>query len=86
MLTKDEIIKVCNIAKDSGANFVKTSTGYSHAGATREDVITMKKVVGKKIGVKASGGIKTIVQLKSMLDAGANRIGTSAGVSIMNNS
>jgi len=85
LLTKNEIIKVCNIAKNSGATFVKTSTGYSHAGATAENVTIMKEVVGEKIGIKASGGIKTMFQIQSMLDAGASRIGTSAGVSIMNN-
>ena len=85
LLAKNEIIKVCNIVKDSGATFVKTSTGYSHTGATAENVTIMKEVVGEKIGIKASGGIKTMFQLRSMLDAGASRIGTSAGVSIINN-
>jgi deoxyribose-phosphate aldolase len=73
----------CAIAKMAGAEFVKTSTGFAAAGATVHDVALMRKVVGSQIGVKAAGGIRTIEDLGKMVAAGANRIGTSAGVEIM---
>lgn len=73
----------CAIASMAGADFVKTSTGFAASGATVHDVELMRKVVGAGMGVKAAGGIRTIEDLRRMLAAGANRIGTSAGVQIM---
>ena len=74
------------IVRDAGADFVKTSTGYlgPGTGANNADVLILRKAVGKDIGVKASGGIRTLGQMKELVQAGANRIGTSAGVAIMN--
>ncbi len=82
-LTQEEIVTTCNIAKNAGADFVKTSTGYGIDGAKVEDVSLMRKTVGREIGVKASGGIRDYRQALAMLDAGANRIGTSSGVVII---
>ena len=82
-LTQEEIVTTCNIAKNAGADFVKTSTGYGIDGAKIEDVSLMRKTVGREIGVKASGGIRDYRQALAMLDAGANRIGTSSGVVII---
>ena len=82
-LTQEEIVTTCNIAKNAGADFVKTSTGYGIDGAKIEDVSLMRKTVGREIGVKASGGIRDYRQALAMLDAGANRIGTSSGVAII---
>ncbi len=82
-LEDDEIVKACEIAKDAGADFVKTSTGFGTEGALVEDVSLMRKTVGRDIGVKASGGIKNFDQALDMLDAGANRIGASSGVAIV---
>jgi deoxyribose-phosphate aldolase len=73
----------CRLAKDAGADFVKTSTGFSTGGATIEDVRLMRSVVGPALGVKASGGIRSLASLRSMLEAGANRIGASAGINIL---
>lgn len=84
LLTRDEKILACKIAKDSGADFVKTSTGFSSGGATVEDVALMRKTVGKKMGVKASGGIKDFATATAMIKAGANRLGCSASVAIVN--
>jgi deoxyribose-phosphate aldolase len=70
----------CRLAQDAGADFVKTSTGFSKAGATAADVALMRRTVGPGMGVKASGGIRTLADLKAMVAAGANRIGASAGV------
>jgi len=81
-LTDEEKVAACKIAKEAGADFVKTSTGFA-GGATVEDVRLMRKTVGKKIGVKAAGGIRTLEDALAMIGAGANRIGTSSGVSIM---
>ena len=83
LLTREEKILACKIAKRAGADFVKTSTGFSSGGATVEDVTLMRKVVGKKIGVKAAGGIRDFATAKAMLDAGANRLGCSASVAIV---
>ncbi|MCB2307082.1 deoxyribose-phosphate aldolase [Clostridium estertheticum] len=83
LLTKDEKIKACQIAKKAGADFVKTSTGFSKGGATIEDVKLMRETVGKEMGVKASGGIHTKEEAMQMINAGANRIGTSSGISII---
>jgi deoxyribose-phosphate aldolase len=82
-LSDDEIVKACEIVKDVGADFVKTSTGFGTAGAEEEKVSLMRKTVGRDIGVKASGGIKNFEQALSMLDAGANRLGASSGVHIV---
>ena len=82
-LDEEEIVKACEIVKDSGADFVKTSTGFGPEGATIEGVSLMRKTVGRDIGVKASGGIKNFDQALDMLDAGANRIGASSGVEIV---
>ncbi len=73
----------CRLAQDAGADFVKTSTGFSKAGATAADVTLMRRTVGKAMGVKASGGIRTLADLKAMVDAGATRIGASASVRIV---
>jgi deoxyribose-phosphate aldolase len=82
-LTEDEKALVCRIAKDYSVDFVKTSTGFGTKGATVEDVSFLRKMVGQGIGVKASGGIRDLKTLRAMVDAGANRIGTSSGVRIM---
>jgi len=82
LLTDDQKTAACLLAKDAGAEFVKTSTGFSTAGATVHDVELMRVAVGPEMGVKASGGIRTLEDLKSMLAAGATRIGASASVKI----
>lgn len=74
---------VCRIAKEAGVDFVKTSTGFGTAGATMEDVALMRRVVGPEIGVKAAGGIRDLDTALAMIKAGATRIGTSSGVSIV---
>ena len=83
LLTDEEKILACELALKGGADFVKTSTGFSTGGATVEDVALMRKVVGDKAGVKASGGIRGLADLEAMVGAGANRIGASSGVKIM---
>ncbi len=83
LLTEEEKIIACLLAKKAGADFVKTSTGFNKGGATVEDVRLMRKVVGKKMGVKASGGIRTEEDARAMVAAGANRIGTSGGINIV---
>lgn len=83
LLNDDEKIIACKAAMDAGAAFVKTSTGFSSGGATEHDVALMKRVVGDKLGVKASGGIRTFEQAEKMIAAGATRIGAGAGVAIM---
>lgn len=85
LLTDDEKVMACEAAKRAGADFVKTSTGFSSNGATVEDVALMRKTVGNTMGVKASGGVRTLEKVKEMMKAGANRIGTSSGVSIVKN-
>lgn len=82
-LTEEEKVKACELAKEAGADFVKTSTGFGTGGATVEDVRLMRKVVGSEMGVKAAGGIRTYEQAMAMIEAGANRIGTSSGVKIV---
>lgn len=82
-LTAEEKVAVCEMSVRGGAAFVKTSTGFGHAGATVEDVELMKKAVGDGMGVKAAGGIRTYEEALAMIDAGATRIGTSAGVEIL---
>lgn len=83
LLTKDEIRLACLAAKRAGADFVKTSTGFSTGGALPEDVALMRETVGSEMGVKASGGIRTREDALKMLAAGANRIGASAGIAIV---
>jgi deoxyribose-phosphate aldolase len=84
LLSEQEQTAACRLAVRGGADFVKTSTGFSTGGATVEDVQLMRRTVGPDIGVKASGGIRTLAALKQMLAAGATRIGASASVSIIN--
>jgi deoxyribose-phosphate aldolase len=83
LLTDDEKVRACEIARDAGADFVKTSTGFSRGGATAADVALMRRVVGGHIGVKASGGVKDFKQAQEMIRAGATRIGASVGVKIV---
>ena len=86
LLTRREKILVCLISKAAGADFVKTSTGFGPGGATVEDVDLMRRVVGSDMGVKASGGIRTYADALAMIKAGANRLGASAGVKILQES
>lgn len=83
LLTDEEKVRACLLAKKAGADFVKTSTGFSTGGATVHDVALMRKTVGNEMGVKASGGVRTHEDLLAMVEAGANRIGTSAGPKII---
>lgn len=83
LLTEEEKITACMIAKEAGAHFVKTSTGFSTGGATVEDVALMRKIVGDQMGVKASGGIRTWDDAKALIQAGATRIGASKGIQIV---
>ncbi len=83
LLTKEEIIKACNLSKKAGASFVKTSTGFSGEGAQVENVKLMKETVGKTLEVKASGGIRNLETALAMIEAGADRIGASASVAIV---
>ncbi len=85
LLTDEEKVRVCTIAKLAGADFVKTSTGFSTGGATVEDIRLMRQVVGADMGVKASGGIKDYNAAIDMINAGANRLGTSSGIAIIKN-
>ena len=83
LLTDEEKRTACMLAKKAGADFVKTSTGFSTGGATKHDVALMRGAVGDDMGVKASGGIHTADEARRMLDAGASRLGTSATIAIM---
>jgi deoxyribose-phosphate aldolase len=83
LLSHDEKIKACELAKQAGADFVKTSTGFSISGATPEDVALMRHTVGPKIGVKAAGGIRTLDDVVKMVNAGATRLGSSSSTKIM---
>ena len=83
LLNNDEIVRACKAAKEAGADFVKTSTGFSTGGATVEAVKLMRETVGSEMGVKASGGVRTHEDLIAMVEAGANRIGTSSGAKII---
>lgn len=83
LLTEDEKVRACQLAVRAGADFVKTSTGFSTGGATPEDVALMRKTVGKNIGVKAAGGIHSKAEAEAMIAAGATRIGASSGVKII---
>ncbi|MDQ0970451.1 deoxyribose-phosphate aldolase [Neobacillus niacini] len=83
LLTNEEKVRACQISVKAGADYVKTSTGFSLHGATVEDVAVMRKAVGPDIGVKASGGVRNREDIKAMIDAGASRIGTSSAVKIL---
>lgn len=83
LLTEEEKVKACEISKEAGADFVKTSTGFSTGGATVEDIKLMRKTVGPDMGVKASGGVRSREDAKAVIAAGANRIGASASVAIV---
>lgn len=83
LLSLEEKILACQLAVAAGADFVKSSTGFSHAGAVPADISLMRGVVGEKLGVKASGGIRAFEDAQTMIEAGANRIGTSSGVAIV---
>jgi deoxyribose-phosphate aldolase len=82
LLSKEQIVSACKIAEKAGADFVKTSTGFSGAGATTENVALMRASVGPKLRIKAAGGIRSLEQVRALVSAGADRIGTSAGVRI----
>lgn len=86
LLTDEEKVKVCEISKEAKADFVKTSTGFSTGGATKEDIALMRKTVGPEIGVKASGGVRDFKTAMEMINAGASRIGASASISIVSES
>jgi deoxyribose-phosphate aldolase len=86
LLTDDEKIAACTLAKAAGADFVKTSTGFASGGATTADVALMRRVVGSEMGVKAAGGVRDLEGLKAMVAAGATRVGASAGVKIVQES
>lgn len=83
LLTRREKIVGCLLCKAAGADFVKTSTGFGPGGATVEDVALMRRVVGAEMGVKAAGGVRTLADAQAMIQAGANRLGASAGVTIV---
>ncbi len=83
LLTDDEKKEACRLSEEAGADFVKTSTGFSKGGATVADVSLMKAVVGDRLGVKASGGVRDYKTAKAMIEAGATRIGASAGIAIV---
>lgn len=83
LLTDEEKVRACAVSKKAGAAFVKTSTGYSTGGATAHDVALMRTTVGPEVGVKASGGVRTYEDAVTMLEAGANRLGASAGIKII---
>lgn len=82
LLTEEEKVRACKLAVQAGADFVKTSTGFSTGGATKEDIALMRKTVGPNVGVKASGGVRSAEDALVMIEAGASRIGTSGGVAI----
>lgn len=83
LLTDDEKVRACESAVRAGADFVKTSTGFSTGGATPEDIALMRRTVGPNVGVKASGGVRSLEDMQKMIEAGATRIGASSGVKIM---
>ncbi|MBD3223976.1 MAG: deoxyribose-phosphate aldolase [Caldithrix sp.] len=85
LLTDEEKVQACVVARHAGANYVKTSTGFSKGGATAQDVALMRKIVGQDLGVKASGGVRTYEDACQMVEAGATRIGASASVAIVKN-
>lgn len=83
LLTDEEKVKACKLAVEAGADYVKTSTGFSTGGATVADIALMRKTVGPDIGVKASGGVRSLEDAQNMIEAGATRLGASSGVKIM---
>src|SRR5437764_1283327 len=83
LLTDDEKVTACTLAKAAGADYVKTSTGFASGGATAADVALMRRVVGADMGVKAAGGVRDLEGMKAMIAAGATRVGASAGVKIV---
>jgi deoxyribose-phosphate aldolase len=85
LLTDEQKVTACKLSVEAGADFVKTSTGFASGGATAEDVALMRKTVGPHIGVKASGGVRSLADLDKMVEAGATRIGTSSGAAILAN-
>ena len=86
LLTDEEKVKACEISKEAKADFVKTSTGFSSGGATKEDIALMRKTVGPDLGVKASGGVRDYKTAMDMINAGASRIGASASITIVSES
>jgi deoxyribose-phosphate aldolase len=82
LLSEEEKLRACKLVREAGADFIKTSTGFGTAGATEADVALMRGAVGPEMGVKASGGVRTLEALLKMVEAGATRIGTSNGVSL----
>lgn len=86
LLTDEEKVKACELAKEAEADFVKTSTGFSTGGATKDDIALMRKTVGKDLGVKASGGVRDYKTAIDMIDAGASRIGSSNSIGIVSGS
>ncbi len=84
LLTEEEKRKLCQIVIEAGADFIKTSTGFSTSGATKEDISLFKEEVGNQIGIKASGGVRNIEDANVMIKCGATRLGTSGGVQIIN--
>ncbi|WP_100010605.1 deoxyribose-phosphate aldolase [Lentibacillus sediminis] len=83
LLNEEEKVRACRLAKEAGADFVKTSTGFSGGGATVEDIRLMRETVGSEMGVKASGGVRDLKTAKAIIEAGASRIGASAGIDII---
>jgi deoxyribose-phosphate aldolase len=83
LLSEEEKVKACQLAKEAGTDYVKTSTGFSGGGATVEDIALMRKTVGPDLGVKASGGVRDLAQAEAVIEAGATRIGASSGVAIV---
>jgi deoxyribose-phosphate aldolase len=83
LLTNEEKVRACELSKAAGADFVKTSTGFSKSGATAEDIALMRRTVGPELGVKASGGVRTYAQALAMIEAGASRIGASTSINIV---
>ncbi|MBP1144019.1 deoxyribose-phosphate aldolase [Pseudomonas sp. PvP027] len=83
LLDEAQKVRACEICRDLGVAFVKTSTGFSRSGATLEDVALMRRVVGPHIGVKASGGVRDVATARAMIEAGATRLGTSSGIAIV---
>jgi deoxyribose-phosphate aldolase len=83
LLTEEEKILACEISKKAGADFVKTSTGFLGGGATVEDILLMRRIVGPKMGVKASGAIRDFNQAVALINAGANRLGCGSSVAVI---
>lgn len=84
LLSKEEKIRACELSVKAGADFVKTSTGFSTGGATAEDIALMRKTVGPELGVKASGGVRSTEDVQKLIEAGATRIGASSSIAIVN--